>query len=287
MAFPTPSRSDSPRPAFRARRGPPSGAAFDRFAVPNFDRANFFAVSRRIGCGTTSSTKPARFARFASSVLPPRMTSSAAGSPAMRGSREQPPHAGRMPSLISGKPIWVFFESDASRQSIASAVSHPPPTQAPSMAATVGYGRFASFPKTRWPNRTPSATRAGSAVAISVTSAPAMKMSGFEETRTSAFKSVRFARSSRKPSSSLMTEAEYLFTFSPGVSKKTMPSPSGSTARRNEGPAACGAAASFSSRTVDITRPPAGSRLPARRRRRAWRAPGRPCGAASRGAASG
>ena len=56
----------------------------------------------------------------------------------MRGRRVVPPHAGRMPSLISGRPICVFGESDASRQSIERAVSQPPPTQAPPIAATVG-----------------------------------------------------------------------------------------------------------------------------------------------------
>ena len=51
----------------------------------------------------------------AGSVLPPRMTSSAVGTPIRRGSRVQPPHAGMMPSFVSGRPIFV----DAIRRSDA------------------------------------------------------------------------------------------------------------------------------------------------------------------------
>ena len=259
--FPTPSRSFSIPFAGTARSGPPSGAAFARFGVPTFPRANFFAASRRIGAGTSSSTRPILFARLESTTFPARMTSSAAVRPTTRGRRVVPPHAGRIPSLISGRPICVFFESDASRQSIARTVSQPPPRQAPSIAATVGNGRFASFPRISCPRRTPLAIAAGSVTsAISFTSAPAMKMSGLPETRRSAFTPFLFARPSRTPSSSRRTCAEYLLTFSPGRSNVRTARPSASTSSRK----AFGASA--------ITPPPRGrSSVPGRRRCRASR----------------
>ena len=67
---PIPSRSLSIAFAGATRSGPPSGAAFARFFVPNLPRANFLAASRRIGAGTTSSTRPILFARFESTTLP-------------------------------------------------------------------------------------------------------------------------------------------------------------------------------------------------------------------------
>ncbi len=33
----------------------------------------------------------------------------------VRGSRVQPPQAGKMPSRTSGRPICAFFESESSR----------------------------------------------------------------------------------------------------------------------------------------------------------------------------
>ena len=160
------------------------------------------------------------------------MMSSAPARPIIRGRRVVPPHAGRIPSLISGRPICVFGESDARRQSIERTVSQPPPTQAPSMAATVVKGRFASLLNVRCPPRIISGSEPASAVAISFTSAPAMKIPGFREMRTSALTSVRAARPSRTRSSSCMTGREYLLTFSPGVSNSRTARPSASTVRR-------------------------------------------------------
>ena len=62
---PGPSRSFSVSFGSRTRAGPPPGPAFERFFVPNFPRANVFAQSSRIASGTTSSTRPILFARFA------------------------------------------------------------------------------------------------------------------------------------------------------------------------------------------------------------------------------
>ncbi len=105
MPLPGPSRNFSTSFGSWTRAGAPPGPAFERFFVPNFPRANAFAQSSRIACGTTSSTRPILFARFASRTFPARMTSRAFARPIMRGRRVVPPHAGRMPSLTSGRPI--------------------------------------------------------------------------------------------------------------------------------------------------------------------------------------
>ena len=65
---------------------------------------------------------------------------SASGNPTKRGKRCVPPHPGIMPNLTSGKPILVFGLSVAKRKLHANASSQPPPTQAPSITATVVCG---------------------------------------------------------------------------------------------------------------------------------------------------
>ena len=166
--------------------------------------------------------------------------------------------------------------------------TQPPPTQAPSIAATVGNGRFASLLKVRWGPRIISGSAFRSAFAISFTSAPAMKMPGFAERRSSALTSDRPARESRTRSNSFMTGVENLFTFSPGVSKTRTASPSPSTVSRKEESTSAGAVTgTISSTMLDITRPPRGSTRLARLRRRASRGRAPPCGGASRGEASG
>jgi hypothetical protein len=74
---------------------------------------------------------------------------------------------------------------------MARVVSQPPPTHAPSMAAIVGNGRFASFPNVRCPPRMSSGSVLASAFAISFTSAPAMKTPGLAEIRRRALMSLR------------------------------------------------------------------------------------------------
>ncbi len=253
MPLPGPSRNFSARPASRTRTGPPPGPAFERFFAPIFLSAKPFATSSRSAAGTTSSTRPALFARFASRTLPARMTSRAPARPIIRGRRVVPPHAGRIPSLISGRPICVFGESDARRQSIERTVSQPPPRQAPSIAATVGNGRFASLLNVRCGPRTISGSAPLSAVAISFTSAPAMKMPGLREIRTRAFTSARAASESSIRSNSSITGREYLLTFSPGVSNSRTARPSASTVRR-KADVACrapaGVSVSFSSKVM-------------------------------------
>ena len=45
--------------------------------------------------------------------------SSALGTPISRGNRVEPPHAGMMPSWVSGRPILVHDRGEATRQSQA------------------------------------------------------------------------------------------------------------------------------------------------------------------------
>ena len=68
--------------------------------------------------------------------------SNAPGNPITLGSFVVPPHAGKIPSLVSGSPIVAFGESDITRQSQLMATSHPPPRQAPLIAATLVCGSF-------------------------------------------------------------------------------------------------------------------------------------------------
>jgi len=70
------------------------------------------------------------------------MMSSAAGKPIRRGNFVVPPHAGKMPSFVSGNPMVAFGLSDITRQSQLIASSHPPPRQAPLIAATLTCGSF-------------------------------------------------------------------------------------------------------------------------------------------------
>ena len=101
--------------------------------------------------------------------------SSAAGNPMRRGILLVPPHAGKIPSFTSGNPICERGESDITRQSQLMAISQPPPRQAPSIAATVVCGSFASFVNVSCPRRTYSlACSAPLTVVNSETSAPAM-----------------------------------------------------------------------------------------------------------------
>ena len=87
--------------------------------------------------------------------------SSASDTPMSRGSRVQPPHAGMMPSFVSGRPIFVAASGVAMRQSHASAISQPPPSATPWIAATVGQGSSAMRVKTCWPSVMKSLSSSG------------------------------------------------------------------------------------------------------------------------------
>ena len=120
--------------------------------------------------------------------------SSAAGSPISRGSFVVPPQAGKIPSLTSGSPICALGLSDITRQSQEMAISHPPPSAAPLIAATVTCGNFEKRWNVCWPKRVNSlASSALVACVNSVTSAPAMKIDGFPEAMMMRLMSLAFS----------------------------------------------------------------------------------------------
>ena len=59
----------------------------------------------------------------------------------MRTTRVTPPPPGSRPSVASGSPIFTERSSTAIRRLAASAISRPPPSAAPLMAATTGRGK--------------------------------------------------------------------------------------------------------------------------------------------------
>ncbi len=95
------------------RRWPCGRSTFSAPAASS--RARWSATERRMGTGTTSSTRPSRFALDGFTVLPARMRSSAAWTPMSAGSRWVPPAPGSRPSCTSGRPSCVFGLSVATR----------------------------------------------------------------------------------------------------------------------------------------------------------------------------
>ncbi len=68
--------------------------------------------------------------------------------PTRRGSRTVPPPPGKRPSLTSGWPIFNFGSSIAMRAWQASAISRPPPSAWPLIAATTGLPCSSSWRRT-------------------------------------------------------------------------------------------------------------------------------------------
>ena len=109
------------------------------------------------------------------------------GTPMRRGSRVQPPHAGRMPSFVSGRPSFVQESGDAARQSHARQISYPPPTAAPCTAAAVGYGRAAMRLKTACPSAMNAFISSPVIFCTAWRSAPATKIASFALVRIRPF----------------------------------------------------------------------------------------------------
>ncbi len=89
---------------------------------------------------TISSMAPSASAFVAGTGLPPVIISSAASTPTSRGSRCVPPAPGMRPSVTSGSP--TFASATATRQWQPSAISNPPPSAVPWIAAITGLGAF-------------------------------------------------------------------------------------------------------------------------------------------------
>jgi 3-isopropylmalate dehydratase small subunit len=81
------------------------------------------AVLMSCAAGTTRFTSPTRNAACASRIVPARIISFAIPIPTMRGNLCVPPAPGRIPSPVSGSPIFAF--SEATRMSQASAQLEP------------------------------------------------------------------------------------------------------------------------------------------------------------------
>ncbi len=82
-----------------------------------------FAAASSSSAGTTSSTSPADFAFFGSESLPSSRKGAAAITPILRTSRVVPPAPGKMPTMISGRPILAFGLSAAKMRWQASGIS--------------------------------------------------------------------------------------------------------------------------------------------------------------------
>ncbi len=80
---------------------------------------------------------PSAFASAAPTMRPVAAISAAATTPASRGRRCVPPAPGTMPSFTSGRPS--FAACAAMRWWQPSAISSPPPSAAPLIAATTGF----------------------------------------------------------------------------------------------------------------------------------------------------
>ena len=115
------------------------------------------------------------------------MNLTAVSAPTSRGTSCVPPQAGTIPRKHSGH-AKCRTAVEIVRASQWSAISTPPPRQAPLTAATVGYGSARMRPKSSCPARLPSIASSRVAPGNCVTSAPAAKTNGFP-VRTSASQS--------------------------------------------------------------------------------------------------
>ena len=125
----------------------------------------------------TASISPKSSASAAAMCSPLVIISSARGTPTRRGSRWVPPPPGRMPSLTSGRPRRALRSATRKWQAIA--ISSPPPSAVPWIAATNGLGDFSIIRRTSFV----SGGRRG--LPNSRMSAPAMKVLP-RQTRTAA-----------------------------------------------------------------------------------------------------
>src|SRR6056297_2168414 len=96
------------------------------------------AFSISWSAGTTSSTTPADLAFFGSFSLPSSSSGEADIAPSLRTSRVVPPAPGKMPTMISGRPIFALGLSAAKIRWQASGISSPMPSAVPGRAAAIG-----------------------------------------------------------------------------------------------------------------------------------------------------
>ena len=138
-----------------------------------------------------------RAAVWASIDSPLVIISTALPKPTIRDARAVPPQPGNSPSLTSGKPNCVFSSTVMIRRSHQMASSAPPPTQMPSIAATVTQLIFDNRAKSCWPAMAHLddllALGTSNEAANSRRSAPAMNEPGLPERMIRPARSVRFS----------------------------------------------------------------------------------------------
>src|SRR5262245_17570195 len=86
------------------------------FGEPRLPRFKIFAaLSSKYSTGDKSSTNLHLRACLGARLFPAKMMSNALGTPISRGNLVEPPHAGRRPICVSGRPILVERSVEAIR----------------------------------------------------------------------------------------------------------------------------------------------------------------------------
>ena len=253
----------------------PARPRLGRGAVLRFIAMSDAMRTRYSGC-VRRSTMPRFLAARALNRRPVRIASSASAGPIRRGRRVEPPHAGRMPSMVSGRPMRVEGASAATIRSQASASSYAPPGTGPPTAATVRGLSLAMRLNRACPARTLRDTSAGSSTsAIASTSAPAAKLSGSRPVITTPCgRSFSISSSARSRSRRSATSSTASLRCGGSSTSTTRPS-SGRSIRMQ--PPGSGAPSGRGSPSKSIMPPSSrGAPLrPGRRRCTAWRATAR------------
>ncbi len=180
---------------------------------------------------------PSFFAFEGRITFPDRPYSSAVCRLVSAASRCRPFMPGRTPSCTSGNPSTVLRSSERTRPWHASAISKPPPSAAPWIAATIGFGDAAIFATASCPLRQRASAPAAVVTAFNISmSAPAIQVSGLPLTRTAALIFGFSATSVRARSRSAAMVARIVFTASPGTSYVSSATPSSRTAIEITGP---------------------------------------------------
>uniref|UniRef100_A0A2M4AWW4 Putative secreted protein n=1 Tax=Anopheles triannulatus TaxID=58253 RepID=A0A2M4AWW4_9DIPT len=163
----------------------------------------YAASPASFGC-TAWFTMPSAFASSPVNWRAVKMSSLAMAGFRMRGNRWVPPAPGIMPSFVSTRPSFALVAT--TRISQASAISRPPPSAAPSIAATTGVG-ICSMLTIIWRSfETKRLTSCGVKVARSFRSAPAQKIPGTRLRRITTRTFLSCARTSIASSSCVTSD---------------------------------------------------------------------------------
>ena len=100
-----------------------------------FSTQSFAAAT---GSATTSSIRPADFAAAGATILPSSKKGDAAIAPSLRARRVVPPAPGKIPTMISGRPIRALGLSATKMRCVASGSSSPMPAAVPGRAEAIG-----------------------------------------------------------------------------------------------------------------------------------------------------